>query len=356
MFKSKNYLKHGDVEFNRMQELIKKDVLDLFLNMTQQFGIIRNQIVGWDKWQVTQLTNNSVRIKSGNAIILDANNKPVAVSLTSDYDVTIPPFDTIYKVAFKHKLHNYEKGSISITNGNTTVTGNGTEFTKVLGENRSIIVNGKVLKVAAVIDDVTATLVIPYVGTTITSTPYSVGGYFINTMNNLDDNYIYEYNGIEIIIKTGDLVAGEYLLAEVTVVNGIISSIVDRRDLITLKMGLYAPSKIEIPHTFTITNEVKVPSGDLYIIVPFAVSKPAGQTISIKKCIYKILSGTSATVKVQKNGVDILTGLNVTTTKTTTIPTSDIFLEDGDEISLVVTAVNGTPKNLYFTISLEYAV
>jgi hypothetical protein len=358
MFKSKNNLKHGDIEFNRMQELVKKDVLDMFLNMTQTFGIIRNAVVGFDKWQVSQLTNNTVRVKAGKAIILDANSKPIAATLASDYDLTIPSTDAIYKIAFKHKLHNYEDGTVAIATGSTTITGTGTKFTKIFSENRSIILNGGLFKIASVSGDTTATLVSPFPNASVTGVQFAVGGYFINTVGNVVDNYIYEHNGIELLIKSGALIAGEYLLAEVTVSSGIISLITDKRDLITLQMGLFAPSKLEIPHTFTITNEVKTPSGDLYVILPFAVSKPDGQTIKIKKCIHKIFSGTSATVKLQKNGSDItgLTGISVTQTKTTTTPASDILLANGDEIALVVTAVTGTPKNLYFTLSLEYSI
>lgn len=358
MFTSKNNLKHGDVEFNRMQELVKKDVLDMFLNMTLNFGIIRNAVVGYDKWLVSQLTNNTVRVKAGNAIILDANSKPVAATLAADYDLTIPTTDTIYKIAFKHKLHNYEEGTVAITSGSTSVVGTGTKFTKILGGNRSIIINGSLFKIDSVTGDTTATLQTPFPNASVTGVQFAVGGYFINTVANVVDNYIYEHNGIELVIKTGALVAGEYLLAEVTVVSGVISTVTDKRDLITLQMGIVAPAKLEIPHTFTITNEVKVASGDLYVILPFAVSKPDGQTIKIKKCIHKILSGTSAAVKLQKNGSDItgLTGISVTQTKTTTTPASDILLANGDEIALVVTTVTGTPKNLYFTLSLEYSI
>jgi hypothetical protein len=358
MFASKNFLKHGDIEFNRMQELIQKDVLDLFLNMTLNFGIIRNAVVGFDRWGVSQLTNNTVKVTAGNAIILDVNGKPVAVKLVADYSLTIPSTDTIYKIAFKHQLHNYEDGTVSIIGGDTAIAGVGTVFTKIFAENRSIILGNGIYKIDHVTSDTIAVLQTPFPNASVSGVQFSVGGYFINTISAAADNLIYEHNGIQLSVKSGTLDADEYLLANVTVVGGIISSIADMRDLITLQMGLVAPASLDISHTFTITNEVKVASGDLYVIMPFAVSKPDGQTIKIKKCTYKILSGTSATVKLQKNGSDItgLTGLSVTQTKTTTTPSSDILLGDGDEIALVITAVTGTPKNLYFTLSLEYSI
>ncbi|MDD4292001.1 MAG: hypothetical protein PHX51_07200 [Clostridia bacterium] len=115
--------------------------------------------------------------------------------------------------------------------------------------------------------------------------------------------------------------------------------------------------KALIDHTWTISGEIKVPSGDTDFICPMFVSVPSGKTVKLIRAIHKINYGTSVTAKLQKNGSDItgFTSLSVTTTKTTTNP-DDVTLADGDVIALVVTAVSGTPKNLSFTITLEKEV
>lgn len=116
-----------------------------------------------------------------------------------------------------------------------------------------------------------------------------------------------------------------------------------------------ASNAVRIPHSWTIGGEVKVASGDTDYIVPFFVPVPAGRYVTAVAARSRINGGTSATVKLQKNGVDQVTGLSVTTSNTTHDFT-DFSLADGDRINLVVTAVSGVPKNLTFTLYLDYGV
>lgn len=114
---------------------------------------------------------------------------------------------------------------------------------------------------------------------------------------------------------------------------------------------------INVPHTWAVAGEVKVPSGNNDVIPGFFVpSLAAGQTVKLVEARHKIGAGTSATVKLQKNGADItgFTGISVTTTATLTNPT-DVSLAAGDYIQPVVTAVSGAPNNMSFTVALEYA-
>lgn len=108
-----------------------------------------------------------------------------------------------------------------------------------------------------------------------------------------------------------------------------------------------------VGHTYAISGEIKVPSGDTDFIIPFFYSAVTGQTANIVKARHSINSGTSATVKLQRNGGDITgyTGITVNTTPSDTTQTQ--ALSDNDEIALVVTAVSGTPTNMNFTIFIE---
>lgn len=119
--------------------------------------------------------------------------------------------------------------------------------------------------------------------------------------------------------------------------------------------SLYLPS-IEIPHTWVIGADVRVASGDTDFLPGFFVPAEAGRVVTLTRCRYKINSGTSATVKMQKNGADItgFTGITVSTTAATTNP-ADVALADMDLLTLVVTAVSGTPRNLNFSAILRYS-
>lgn len=114
---------------------------------------------------------------------------------------------------------------------------------------------------------------------------------------------------------------------------------------------------IRIPHTFTVTGTVAVPSGDTDFITPFFVPVITGDTVKLVGCRYRINSGTSVTAKLQVNGSDAtgFTGISVTTTSASTTPTA-ITLANNDIIALVVTAVSGTPKNMSFSVFLEHVV
>lgn len=114
---------------------------------------------------------------------------------------------------------------------------------------------------------------------------------------------------------------------------------------------------INIPHTWSVSGEIKVPVGQTDVLPGFFVP-PAlapGQTARLLSVRHVIGAGTSVTVKLQKGGVDItgFTGISVTPTPGTTTPTP-VSLGAGDYIQPVVTAVSGTPTNMTLTISVEY--
>jgi len=114
---------------------------------------------------------------------------------------------------------------------------------------------------------------------------------------------------------------------------------------------------IVLPYPYTPMGEIKVPSGDTDYLPPFFVVAQSGQTVKLIAVRHRINSGTSVTMKIQKNGSDLtgFTGISVTTTTTLTNP-SDQTLADGDMLQPIATAVSGTPKNMTFELILEYTV
>lgn len=108
-------------------------------------------------------------------------------------------------------------------------------------------------------------------------------------------------------------------------------------------------------YAYTISGTIAVPSGDTDFINGFFIRIPSGKSAQIVGYKCKINSGTSATVKLQKNGVDItgFTSITVGTTASSATPTA-VTLADGDIITLIVTAISATPKNMAFTIFIDF--
>lgn len=358
-FISRANLKHGALEFNRLQELIRNEYWDIINRLTYTYGLIINQTTGADVWKVTQTGNNAILINAGKGIVLDANGKPRTIELTANYAITnIPAVDGAYKVLVKHALHNLEKGTITLTNSSLTVTGSGTEFTKIFGANRKLIVGSNIYNIQSVTNDTTLVLASAYTGVTTSGLQFSVGGWFVSEPALISDKLIYEQDGLEFIVKTGTKNSNEYWLAELTVSGGVITQVTDKRDQNYFILHRSYAYTIRVPHTYTIPGVVNLPVGDTDYVCPFFIKFLAGQSAKFSMAMHRINSGDPITVKLQKNGVDItgFTGISVSTTTTVTDPT-DVALADGDMLQLVVTAVGATPaKNLTFTLFIEYTV
>lgn len=121
----------------------------------------------------------------------------------------------------------------------------------------------------------------------------------------------------------------------------------------TANLGPQGPagvSNFETVHTYAIAGNINTTD----FIPPMFFQKLAGQTSTLKKVVYRVQTGTSATVKLQRNGSDITgyTAISATTSKAATL--QDQVLADGDELALVVTAISGTPANLTFTLVIEH--
>lgn len=138
---------------------------------------------------------------------------------------------------------------------------------------------------------------------------------------------------------------------------GITASKIDADDLPAIKTKLGINKTWRQGHTWAISGDVKVPIGDSDFLNPFFISLAPGQQAKISKVIHRINSGTSAQIKLQKNGVDVpgYTAITLTTT-TTTLDVADVDLADGDKIALVVTSITGTPKNMSFTLFIDHSV
>lgn len=159
------------------------------------------------------------------------------------------------------------------------------------------------------------------------------------------------------VLKVGDGVStwnsltASYLL---TTGKAADSNLLDGKDSSEFMLA-GTPKTVRIPHTFTISGEVKVPVGDVSYIPPFFVPVPVGQTAKVASIRHRINSGTSVSVSLRKSSVQIA-AITVTTTSTSSSITGTDTLTNNDDLSLLVTAVSGTPKNMTVSVYLDYTV
>ena len=116
---------------------------------------------------------------------------------------------------------------------------------------------------------------------------------------------------------------------------------------------------LRIPHTWAVSGEVKVASGDTDFVLPFYVPVPAGQTVRLVGVRARINNGASAsaTFKMQRDGADITGYTGIVASNTSPSVTADGGLfTDSQTFALVITAVTGTPRNLTVTAFLDYTV
>jgi hypothetical protein len=128
-------------------------------------------------------------------------------------------------------------------------------------------------------------------------------------------------------------------------------------DGVTFKDLMPPPSakKIRIPHTFTVSGDVRVASGDDAYIPPFFVPVPANQTVRLVGTKVRLNSGGSVNFQLTKNGAGIYGPTTATTTASNPGGT-DVSFADGDALACVVTSISGTPRNLTVTCYFDYTV
>ncbi len=106
--------------------------------------------------------------------------------------------------------------------------------------------------------------------------------------------------------------------------------------------------------SFVVSGPVAVPVAGADDIPPIIVPVRANTTVTMTRVMHRIGAGTSATIKLQRNGVDITgyTGM-VCTSALGTVNAADVTLVEGDTLSVIVTAVSGAPQDMTVTLVLE---
>lgn len=135
---------------------------------------------------------------------------------------------------------------------------------------------------------------------------------------------------------------------------------------VATKAPLSHTHTFQTAHTWAVAAPIAVASGQTDYIPPMRVPIRSSQTVKIARVEARLNNGavgTTVSFKVQKNGADIAgfgtTASPLVTPATTawaeTDPT-DVALADGDELSVMVTAIAGAPQNLSVSVVLEHTV
>lgn len=106
--------------------------------------------------------------------------------------------------------------------------------------------------------------------------------------------------------------------------------------------------------TIPVRETASIPGAVEAGTVPLATVDRASKAV---KVYFKIIAGTKVTFKLQNNGVDMagFTGLEATKAAGSAEPAA-VTLADGDELTLVVTAVEGAPKGFHATLKTTSTV
>ena len=263
------------IELNKLQSILIKSANNIVRNFIREYGIALRVVNA----KVTDPQNKystgfkptfetgtlNITVERGDAILRGAGGLIYGVSNSNPKTIIAPNENGVYKLLLRYAGSSVEDGTITMTHGSKNVVGQGTKFSEIFAAGRSIIpltLNGipvaDIYEVETVTDDTFLTLKEVYAGTTLSANLFGVGGSYVNIPSAPLDNLIYFYDAFEIVLTNSAKGEFDYWLAEVTVVGGVITGLVDKReanilrlwgtDTDTLKLS-YSKSYVQIANT-----------------------------------------------------------------------------------------------------------
>lgn len=115
-----------------------------------------------------------------------------------------------------------------------------------------------------------------------------------------------------------------------------------------------------IPHTFVIAGDVRVASGEQYVVPPFFLPNIPGQKCRLVGMCYVLRAGGTVNFSIVEDGAAIGSAW----TKTASTTETEVMQDTGDfpttpprsSIGLIVNSITGTPKNMTVTLYMKYTV
>lgn len=221
----------GAPEFQRMVDLLEKTYSLLEEAMIVHYGFNLANLdtdIGWKA--TSDLASLNVVIQPGRAILKDTNGIVRGIVSTTEKTIVSGASGGLFWVLLEYATQSEEAGTVEVTNGSTGVVGTGTEFTKILAPNRSLIVGSLAYVIQSVEDDEHLTLVDPFPGSSDTGLQFSVGGWFKTAIGTSDEMKIYQHDAFNLVIQSGlPSYPTQIPIARITVSGGIITAITDSR-------------------------------------------------------------------------------------------------------------------------------
>lgn len=258
-----------------------------------------------NNYGIVRISNRDAFLVSSDATLADTINIAPGVAFTSELDrivneseiaIQVPASDIKTWIVISRSVTNYEKGTVSVTTDGT-LTGSGTEFTKVLrgGDNFSNAVkfidsknNVLSYEVVNVVSDTSAVIAAPAVAEN--NIRYGVVGAFTpGFIPSASNELIYEHDSCQIrLVQSAskpEIQDGiEFILAEINWDSGSMA-VVDMRDTCTFNTEY--SSTVNGVNTETVSlrsierigNTVRIGIENAYIIGSFEIRPASSQFI-----------------------------------------------------------------------------
>jgi len=223
-------------EIKDLVSLADSNLRNILKTLFVEFGVAvtRNQIGDIsDNGLVFQLSPGIISIK---AMVGVTENLDFVEVLDGEVSQAVPSDSQIYKVVLRHISTNYEKGTVTLLNGQSDVAGTGTDFTH-LKEERMLDVEvrpGHIIEIDGVnftideITDETNLTVVETAAQNFVDKQFKIKGNYFSAQPN---EYLFEYDSYQIVLSTSEstLSADEILLANVSY-DGNVMAITDKRE------------------------------------------------------------------------------------------------------------------------------
>ena len=275
-----NYTRVGTIEISRMQDIsamsLGKALSSIILNPGLFVPIDINGNFGGD-WGIgaAYIGQGTFQVNSGSAMIRDSDDILRGISRASDTFNAATIGDGTWKVLLRYATTNTEQGLVNVTNGQSTVVGFNTEFTKIFEAGRRLIVAGAASTVLSVQDDTHLTLTAPYSGATAANQNFSVGGAFFSDVPTVADMVVYQYDSYSIVFSAGAPDASDIYFADVTISGGLLTAVTDKRSSALLSFTDNNYPNITPRYTNSPAFRVNGPTGPKVVLQTDTLTPPA---------------------------------------------------------------------------------
>lgn len=222
-------------ELVALQDLMHENLKDMLDATFQAMGLAISRQTNGSLQSNLSVVQQSLGVIGVNPGVAYTNNKGFIRVGAGEVSLAVPPDDVLYSVVLRHITTNEEEGTVTILDGSSQVDGTGTDFLKLkagrtVGGNprpgHIIEIDGTDYTIESISTDVLLFVEEEASGNHVDK-PYMIKGNYFTSQPN---EYLFEYDTYQVVLKTTALTDDELALATVQY-NGSTMTIVDKRGL-----------------------------------------------------------------------------------------------------------------------------